>query len=87
MRAGTGLGMILDGKNRPVPETQPLDRAIEQGTVRNLDMIGDACIGYGKTVILAGDLYLTSRFIAHRMIAATMAELEFEGREPQRLSQ
>jgi len=87
MRTGTGLGMILDGKNGSVPETQPLDRTIEQGTVRNLDMIGDACIGYGKTVVLAGDLYFTGRFIAHWMIAATMAEPEFEGREPQRLSQ
>ena len=86
-RAGGCLGVILNGEDRQAAMANAFKRVIVEVDVRRFD-VGGQCRGIdGKTVVLGGDLHLAAPLVAHRMIRASMAELELERGGSQRQTQ
>ena len=72
--AGRCLGMVLDREHRAVLEPDALDGAVEQRAVGDLDIAGQAGIGHGEAMVLAGDLDLAGGQVLDRVVGAMMAE-------------
>ena len=78
MRAGSGLRVVLHGPHGLAGHGEALDRAVVQ-----VDL-GDGAGGRqrggidGEAVVLAGDRDPPASPVAHRLVAAVMAELELE---------
>ena len=84
--AGAGLGVVLDAECGQVSAAQAL-----HGVVVEVD-VGDVGTGYGavghtEVVVLAGDLHRSGGQVAHRVVAAVVAEGELVGLPAQRRGQ
>src|SRR6185437_3525935 len=78
VRAGRRLRVILHGEQRQRLVPQPFQRLVVQVNVRQFLLVDvDRIWIDGKVVIVRGDLYLARGVIAHRMVAAMMAKLQF----------
>src|SRR3954447_18917366 len=71
--------MVLDREHRAVLEPNPLDRAVEQRAVRDLDVAGQAGVRHREAVVLAGDLDLTGGQVLDRMVGPMMPERHLLG--------
>jgi hypothetical protein len=74
---GARLRVTLKAEGRAVPALDALQRAVEQGAVRDLQAIGQLPVGHGKAVVLAGDHYPPAAQVLHRVVGAVVAELHF----------
>ena len=79
MRAGGGLGVILNAEDRQALVPQALEGLIVEVDVARLDVGGQRRRVDGEAVVLGGDLDLAGRLVADRVIGAAVAELELEG--------
>src|SRR5438876_640593 len=87
MRPGRGLGVIWHAKNRLGLVAQALDSLVVKIDSVHLDLGWQRIRIDGKTMILRGDFHPARGQILHRLIAATMPELELECFSAKRLSQ
>src|SRR4030042_5615384 len=79
MRAGRGLGMILDGKKRDSLMLQPFQGLIIQVNVGQFHIrIVHGWDVYGKAVILRGDLHPAGLQIFDRLVGSSVSEFEFK---------
>ena len=79
VRAGAGFGVVLHSKDRHVPMAKTFQRAIVEIDVRRLTPSPRQAVGINrKTMVLTGDLNLFCVQVLHRLIAATMTELQLE---------
>src|SRR5579864_9704467 len=70
--------MVLHAEHGLVPVAEALDGAVIQVRVRDLDLGGQRRRIHGEAMVLRGDLNPPRAKVLHRMIRATMAELELE---------
>ena len=85
VRAGRGLGVILDAEDRLVAMAETFQRLVVQVDVRELDFVLVERVGvHREAVIVRGDLHFVRDLVQHRMIRAAMSELEFVGFAAQR---
>ena len=73
------LGMILDRKSGIFPVPHPLQAAVIEIDVGDLDILGQAVRINIKSVILRGDFHPARGQVLDRLIAAPVAKLEFIG--------
>src|SRR5437763_17020456 len=78
MRARRALGMVLHRKYRLARMAEPLDGSVVEIQVRHLDVGRQRVRIDGEPMILRGDFDLARVELLHRMIRATMAELQLE---------
>ena len=77
MRPRRGLGVVLHAEERERAVAQAFQRLVIQVHVRQLDLVGvDRVWIDGKVVVVRGDLHLAGEVVAHRVVAAVMAEFE-----------
>ena len=79
VRAGGGLGVVLDAEDRQPLVPQALEGLVVQVDVAGLDVGGQRGRIDGEAVVLGGDLDLAGSLVADRVIGAAVAELELEG--------
>ena len=80
VRAGAGLGVVLDGEGREGLVAEALDGAVVEVDVRDLELRRERVREDREVVVLRGDLHLARRQLLHRMVAPVVPE-----REPPRL--
>src|SRR5262249_48359787 len=89
VRAGGGLGVVLDGEDRLAGDLEALDRAVVQVDLSHPAGGGERGGVDREAVVLAGDQNLPRRQVLNRLVAAMMAEAQLVGRaaqgEPQEL--
>jgi hypothetical protein len=88
VRAGGGLGVILDGENGQLLVAQALDSVVVQVDLGDdraalLQRLG---VG-GEAVVLRRDRDLAGLEVLHRLVAAAVAELELESRAAERVGE
>ena len=72
---GARFRVTLEAECRPVLERDALQRAVEQGAMRGLDIVRQRILGDGKAVVLARDHDLPCREVLDRVIRPVVAEL------------
>ncbi len=82
MRAGRRFGMILHAVGRQLAMPHAFDRLVVQVAVRHLQTIGQIVLAHGKSVVLRRDFHATGLKVLHRLVGATVAELQLERRGP-----
>src|SRR5579875_115454 len=87
LRAGTGLRVVLDRKDRPVDDAQPLIAAVEQRDVGRLDILGQALRIDDEAVVLAGDRDPAGGKLFDRVVGAAMAARHLVSAPAERKSQ
>ena len=88
MRAWRGLGMVLHAKQGILAAAEPLDSAVVEVHVRQVDGgVVHRLRVERESVILRCDLDLVGPQVQYRVIAAVMPELEFVGLASQSLAQ
>src|SRR5690606_17653621 len=70
-----GFRMPLETERRPVRPGKALDRTVEEGAVRDLQVGRQAVRGHREAVVLAGDHHPAVALVAHRMVRPVVAEL------------
>ena len=70
--------MILNAEDRQAFVPQPFERLVVQVDVAGLDVGGKSGRVDGEAVVLGRDLDLAGRLVPHRVVGASMAELELE---------
>src|SRR5688572_299656 len=87
VRAGGGLGMILDREYGELLVAQPLDGAVVQVHVRNLELrcTRDSLLiaSDREAVVLRGDEHRSRLYFLHRVISAAMAVWKLDGGSPE----
>ena len=79
MRTGRGLRMILHAEDGQFLVSHSLDSVVVQIDVADFDIFWQRLRIDCETVILGGDRNLATFQIFHRLVCATMTELQFEG--------
>lgn len=79
--------MVLDGEDGELAVTEAFAGLIVEIDFRLLNILGQRFRIDGKAVILGRDGYFPGDEIFHRLVSATMSELEFEGAGAEGLSQ
>src|SRR5204863_9333058 len=91
VRAGRGLRMVLDGKNRVFPVLDPLYGAVVEVQMGDFEGLGARnAAGFpsgGKPVVLRGGEYLSRREIAHGVVPTPVPVREFDRFPTQRESE
>ena len=77
--AGGGFRVVLDAEDGQRLVAEAFERAVVEVDVGGFDVGGKGGGVDGEAVVLRGDLDPAGPFVAHRVIGASMAELEFEG--------
>ena len=77
--AGARFRMSLKPERGAVDEMQPLQRTIEQRSMRGLNVIGKTCLIDGEAMILAGNEHLSGRQYPNRMIRAMVTKFHLHG--------
>src|SRR5688572_23021774 len=81
VRARGGLGVILDPEDRQFLVAKPLDGAVVEVDMRDLEIgrAGNPLLAplYGEAVVLARDQHITALEILHGMIPAAVSIREF----------
>src|SRR5210317_798701 len=71
--------MPLKTERGPIRKCDALQRAVKQGAMRGLDIVGQGRLVNRKSVILACYHDLATRKILHRVICPVMTELHLHG--------
>ena len=79
MRTGRGLGVVLDAEDWQFAVAHALDSAIVKIDVGDFDFRWQRVRIDGKAVVLGSDGDFAAAQILDRLVAASVAELEFEG--------
>src|SRR4051794_6122435 len=102
VRAGAGLGVVLDRAARNVEQLEALDRAVVEVHMAELGgaevgVPADGLVGLdrlravraedGKAVVLRGDLDLAGGQVLDRVVAAAVAEGQLEGLQADRAAE
>ena len=87
MRPRRRFGMILHAKNRLRFVAQTFDSLVVQIDPVNRNFFRQAFCVHRKAVVLRGDFHLAGFQILHRLIAAAMAEFQFESFSAKRLAE
>ena len=87
VRAGGGFGVVLDAENRKPLVPHALESLVIEIDVAELDVAGKRGRIDREAVVLGGDLDPAGSLVTHRVIGASMAELELEGLAAEGLAQ
>src|SRR3990170_4495913 len=86
-RPGRGLRVVLDGEQRLRRVPEPLDGAVVQVHLGDLNAAAQAVPVQGVTVVLRGDVDAAGQEVLHRVVGATVAELQLERLRPEGAAQ
>src|SRR5579862_249353 len=79
VRAGRGLGVVLDAEYRVFAVPHSLDGLVVQIDVRDFDVGGERVRVDREPVVLRGDCDAPALQILHGLVASVVPELQFEG--------
>ena len=91
VRAGGGLGVVLNAEGRNVEGVEPLHHVVVEVDVahlnspetgRGFDDLADRCINR-ETVVVGGNLHPTGCSVDHWLVDSAVPERQLVGREPE----
>src|SRR5436190_23933244 len=89
--AGSGLRMVLDGKNRVFPVLDPLHGAVVEVLMGDFEGLGArnaaGFSSHSKPAVLRGETFLSRREIAHGVVPTPVPVREFDRFPTQRESE
>src|SRR5262245_37119808 len=79
VRARSGLGMVLDRKDRQAFVSHSFQTAVVQVEMRQLNLVVVQTVGIDReAMVMRGNLYSAAAYVFDGLIASAMAEFEFE---------